>query len=245
MRLTADILLRAESYLNTIQERELCLRGFKIPAIENLGVIQDQFDVIDFTDNEIRIVDNFPRMKRLSTLLMSNNYVFRIGSSLGSNLSNITTLVLNNNRIANLSEIDHLATLTKLELLSLQDNPVTEREHYRLYVIHKIPSLKMLDFQKVKQHERASAKALFITSEGIGYIAGVTEEGRHINAQKEAAESNGNKNQLTPEQKAEISRAIEMATTKEEMDLIEKQLRSGTYVFSKSLSSNEDSVDES
>lgn len=231
MRLTADILLRAESYLNTVQERELCLRGFKIPAVENLGVIQDQFDVIDFTDNEIRILDNFPKMKRLSTILMSNNYVFRIGSTLGANISNITTLVLSNNRIATLSEIDHLASLVKLELLSLLDNPVTEREHYRLYVIHKIPTLKMLDFQKVKQQERDAAAALFATEAGAGILLDVSEEGKHITAQKEAAE-NGHKNQLTEAQKDEISQAIEKATTKEEMDLIERQLRTGTYVFS-------------
>jgi U2 small nuclear ribonucleoprotein A' len=110
---------------------------------------QDQYDTIDFTDNEIRILDNFPKMKRLSTILMSNNYLFRIGSALGTSLTNITTLVLSNNRLASLSEIDHLATCLKLELLSLVDNPVTEKEHYRLYTIHKIPSLKMLDFQKV------------------------------------------------------------------------------------------------
>ena len=118
------------------------------PGVNDLHS-QDQYDTIDFTDNEIRILDNFPKMKRLSTLLMSNNYLFRIGSTLGDNLASITTLVLNNNRLSSLSEIDHLATLSKLELLSLTDNPVTEKEHYRLYVIFKIPSLKMLDFQKV------------------------------------------------------------------------------------------------
>lgn len=230
MRLTADVLLRAENYLNTVQERELCLRGFKIPAVENLGVVQDQYDTIDFTDNEIRILDNFPKMKRLSSILMSNNYLFRIGTNLGSNIENLTTLVLNNNRLASLSEIDHLATLSKLELLSLLDNPVTEKLHYRLYTIFKIPSLKMLDFQKVKQQEREAAKALFATEEGVDILSNVSEEGRHMEAQKDAAE-NGNKNQLTAEQKAEISRAIESASTKEEMDLIERQLRTGTYVF--------------
>lgn len=53
-------------------------------------------------------------------------------------------------RLATLSEIDHLASFTKLELLSLVDNPVTDKLHYRLYAIYKIPSLKMLDFQKVQ-----------------------------------------------------------------------------------------------
>lgn len=186
--------------------------------------MQDQYDTIDFTDNEIRILDNFPKMKRLSSILMSNNYLFRIGATIGVNLPNITTVVLNNNRLTNLSEIDHLATLEKLELLSLLDNPITEKLHYRLYCIHKIPTLKMLDFQKVKVQEREAAKALFSTVEGADMVSSVSEEAKQLDAQKEASE-NGNKAQLTAEQKAEISRAIEAASTKEEMDLIERQLR--------------------
>mmetsp|Transcript_14007 Transcript_14007/g.23203 ORF Transcript_14007/g.23203 Transcript_14007/m.23203 type:complete len:244 (-) Transcript_14007:185-916(-) len=236
MRLTADVLLRADNYLNAVQERELCLRGFKIPAIENLGVVQDQYDTIDFTDNEIRILDNFPKMQRLSTILISNNYLFRIGSSLGANLPNITTLVMNNNRLSSLSEIDHLAGFTKLELLSLGDNPITEKPHYRLYAIHQIPSLKMLDFQKVKQQEREAAQALFSTAEGAHVVSSVSEEAKQLSAQQDAAE-NGGKAQLSAEQKAEISRAIEAATTKEQMDLIERQLRTGTYVFREAMSS--------
>ncbi len=45
---------RASTRLNPLQDRELDLRGYKIPMIENLGVAQDQFDAIDFSDNEIR-----------------------------------------------------------------------------------------------------------------------------------------------------------------------------------------------
>ncbi len=45
---------RAGARLNPLQDRELDLRGYKIPMIENLGVAQDQFDAIDFSDNEIR-----------------------------------------------------------------------------------------------------------------------------------------------------------------------------------------------
>ncbi len=45
---------RAGTRLNPLQDRELDLRGYKIPMIENLGVAQDQFDAIDFSDNEIQ-----------------------------------------------------------------------------------------------------------------------------------------------------------------------------------------------
>lgn len=37
-----------------------------------------------------------------------------------------------------------------LTSLVLIDNPVSKKENYREYVIHKIPSLKVLDFKKIK-----------------------------------------------------------------------------------------------
>jgi hypothetical protein len=85
-------------------------------------------------------------------------------------------------------------------------------------------SNNVLYYLQVKQLERDAAKALFTTEEGVDILSYVSEEGKHMDAQKVASE-NGNKNQLTAEQKAEISRAIESASTKEEMDLIERQLR--------------------
>jgi len=35
-------------------------------------------------------------------------------------------------------------------MLSLLHNPVASKEHYRLYVAHKIPQVRILDFRKVK-----------------------------------------------------------------------------------------------
>lgn len=66
-------------------------------------------------------------------------------------LPKLHTLVLTNNRLTNLVEIDPLASLTKLQYLSLLDNNITKRPNYRLYVIHKLKSLRLLDFKKVKQ----------------------------------------------------------------------------------------------
>lgn len=37
-----------------------------------------------------------------------------------------------------------------LIIFSLLRNPVTNKKHYRLYVISKIPQIRVLDFQKVK-----------------------------------------------------------------------------------------------
>lgn len=56
-----------------------------------------------------------------------------------------------NNKISQLSEIDKLTNCKKLERLVLTNNIVTEMPNYRLYVINKIPSLRILDFQKIQK----------------------------------------------------------------------------------------------
>lgn len=43
-------------------------------------------------------------------------------------------------------------------IFSLLRNPVTNKKHYRLYVINKIPQIRVLDFQKVKL--KVSARSL-------------------------------------------------------------------------------------
>jgi U2 small nuclear ribonucleoprotein A' len=75
VRLTVDTVNDANQFVNPVQQRELSLRNLQIPVIENLGVTKDQFDVIDFTDNNIRKIDNFPFMKRLESLLLHNNRI--------------------------------------------------------------------------------------------------------------------------------------------------------------------------
>jgi len=139
-RLTADLILRSPSYLNPLKEREIDLRGNKIAVIENLGATQDQYDCLDLSDNEISKLENFPLLNRLRTLLASNNQINRV-VSLGESLPHLETLVLNNNKMTNLSDLDSIADLPNLRTLSLIDNIVTKKQHYRLYIIHKLPKL--------------------------------------------------------------------------------------------------------
>ncbi|KAJ6662934.1 hypothetical protein lerEdw1_011138 [Lerista edwardsae] len=102
VKLTAELIEMAAQYTNAVRDRELDLRGYKIPVIENLGATLDQFDAIDFSDNEIRKLDGFPLLKRLKTLLMNNNRLSRIGEGLEQSLPNLTELILTNNNIMEL-----------------------------------------------------------------------------------------------------------------------------------------------
>jgi len=81
-----------------------------------------------------------------------------------------------NNKLSSLQDIDNLASCKKLLRLFLNNNQVTQvnfkknrlsywekkrnkkLKNYRLHTIARIPSLKILDFQKVKEKEREEAR---------------------------------------------------------------------------------------
>ena len=75
----------------------------------------------------------------------------RIADGLGEVIPNLETLVLTNNHLQELGDLDPLTEFPKLTYLSLLSNPVANKQHYRSYIIHKLPSLRVLDFRKVKQ----------------------------------------------------------------------------------------------
>uniref|UniRef100_A0A4W4G740 U2A'/phosphoprotein 32 family A C-terminal domain-containing protein n=1 Tax=Electrophorus electricus TaxID=8005 RepID=A0A4W4G740_ELEEL len=156
VKLSAELIELAAQYTNPVRDRELDLRGYKIPVLENLGATLDQFDTIDFSDNEIRKLDGFPLW--LQCFFQQKT---RIGENLEQSLPNLKELILTSNNIQELGDLDPLASVKTLSLLSLLRNPVTNKKHYRLYVINKLPQIRVLDFQKVKLKERQEAEKMF------------------------------------------------------------------------------------
>ena len=97
MRLLPSLLLNRIGFLNSIDDRELNLQSLRINMIENLAVLEDQFDIIDFSHNQIRKMENFPKMLRLSILYFTNNGMSKIDSALSLQIPNIQTLELSDN----------------------------------------------------------------------------------------------------------------------------------------------------
>jgi len=133
--------------------------------------------VINFSDNDIRKLDNFPPMPRLSSLLLPNNNITRISNSIHSYIPNLTNLILTNNKISSFVEIFHISLNKSLNHVSLLDNPICYKPNYRLYVIYTIPSLKSLDFVRVTSKERIAAKTFFSeVKAGIDFLATIQRE---------------------------------------------------------------------
>lgn len=128
--------------------------GYKIPVVENLGVTMDLYDTIDLSENDLMKLDNFPLLKNLQTLLLSNNRISLVSPSLSSSVPKLQTIMFTNNKLKAFRDIDSLAQFKGLHTLSLTGNPVCKTAHYREYVIFRLPHLKLLDFNKIKPRVR-------------------------------------------------------------------------------------------
>ncbi|KAK0593549.1 hypothetical protein LWI29_032471 [Acer saccharum] len=228
VKLTADLIWKSPHFFNAIKERELDLRGNKIAVIENLGATEDQFDTVDLSDNEIVKLE-MPLLKRLGTLIINNNRITRINPNIGEFLPKLHSLVLTNNRLVNLVEIDPLASLPKLQFLSLLDNNITKKPNYRLYVIHKLKSLRVLDFKKVKNKERMEAANLFSSKEVEEEAKKESTKTFEVPSVTEVPEEQQTPKVVapTPEQIIAIKAAIVNSQTLEEVARLEKALKSG------------------
>lgn len=113
--------------MNGASLRERPFAGVFISVCASANGSQDQ-DAIDFTDNDLSTLGNFPFFPRLRTLLLARNRINHIQPTLASSLPNLTTLVLTSNNVAELADLDPLRNLSKLTHLTLLENPVTRKE---------------------------------------------------------------------------------------------------------------------
>ncbi|KAH9644276.1 hypothetical protein HF086_003775 [Spodoptera exigua] len=217
VKLTMELIQNSMQYMNPCRDRELDLRGYKIPQIENMGATLDQFDTIDFSDNDIRKLDGFPLLKRIKCLLLNNNRIVRIGENLEQYIPNLESLVLTNNNITELGDLDPLTTLPKLRTLSLLHNPVSNKQHYR----------------KIKQKERDEANALFKSKKG-------KEMQKEITRKAKTFVPGGNMpdpkvTNLTPQEIHKIREAIKNASSLQEVERLTRMLQSGQIPGQKPL----------
>ena len=161
VKLTSEVISRGFQYMNVSKEYELSLRGFKIMDIQNLSATNDQFTCINLTDNSISEINFLPQLKRLKTLMLINNRISKIEKDFAINCPFLTNLVLTNNKISDFQQIDNIASCKSLQKLYLVDNIVTKLKNYRLYVIYKIPTLRILDYQRITKKEREEALKKF------------------------------------------------------------------------------------
>ncbi|KAH9813254.1 leucine-rich repeat-domain-containing protein [Melampsora americana] len=238
-RMTPELLLSTHSYLNPLKDRELDLRGFQIPAIENLAVTKDSIDSLDLTDNIIRSVINLPKLNRLKHLYLSNNPITFISPNLSQSLPNLRSLVLSNCQLTNFNQLFKILSQFKhLEFLILNGNPITKMSFYRDWCIYSCKKLRMLDHRRIKDQERKTSLELFydpstklptdlaksllildIQTENTALQMDYQQKDQHLPGQMGKT--------LTDEERDRIKLAIEKAETVEEVRRLKRMLEQG------------------
>ncbi|KAI1277965.1 L domain-like protein [Xylaria sp. FL0933] len=236
MRLTAELLQNSPSWLNALKERELDLRGHRIPAIENLGVAGPQ-DAIDLVDNDIQVLGNFPLSPRIHTLLLARNRVSSIQPTLANSIPNLTNLQLESNNLSELADLDPLGAFPRLTHLVLRDNPVTKKDYYRYWVLWRCPSVRFLDYVKVKDAERKHANELFGSVESPTELATKIMNVKSKTFGSSSSLENGggtaglsmrmSRIKLTDKEKKRLQDMIKRATSLDEITKLETMLREG------------------
>lgn len=255
MKLTPTLILDAPTYMNPVGERTLLLRSLEIQVIENLGVTNDMFEVIDLTDNEIRILNGLPNLVKLKTLLLGRNsiqimqlnHTHNINNNNNNNshtLINLKTLSLIENNLKNLHDLIGLRNFKNLENLYLNNNPVTNLKNYRLFVIWLLPNLKILDFNKIKEKERNLsseyfgknfenksdlAEKILNSSSNEITLELLNSINNDINSntliEKDDLKLNKKINRLSEEEKLSLQQQLENATTLDEIERLENLIK--------------------
>lgn len=225
VKLSPELINSCMQFINPCRDRELDMRGYKIPEIQNLGATLDQFDTIDFSDNDLRKLGGFPYLARIKQLLLNNNRITRIADDLHETIPNLESLILTGNNLQELGDIDPLSKLSKLTVVSLLTNPIASKKYYREYLIYKLPHLRLLDFKKVKAKEREEAVTFFKSKKGKEIQREIQKKARLSQANDISAAKP--KIQASTADIQKIREAISKASSLHEVERLTKMLQSG------------------
>jgi len=129
-----------------------------------------------------------------------------------------------------------LKELKGLKYLSLMGNPVQEKKWYREWLAWRLPALRVIDFQRIRDKEREAGKSLFLTAEGLptalattisttvsttSKLAVTTDEPRPAASTTKAGRL------MSKEDADKVKQAIAKATSVEEVKRLERSLREG------------------
>merc|ERR1712228_775931 len=156
-----------------------------------------------------------------------SNRISRISEDCFDPIKGLVSVCLTGNKLEKLVDLEPLTKLKTLERLSILENPVTKVKHYRPYMISKCSkTLRILDFNRIKDKERKAAGLLFAHERGKKLLEEIAPP-RVVKDETEKVAEALAKLGPSPEVIERIKQAIAEAETIEEVTRLEKALKSG------------------
>ncbi|KAI5965933.1 SNT2 [Candida pseudojiufengensis] len=236
MKLTSQQINDAPIILNVEKKLTLILRNLDITEIDNLQITRNKFQVIDLTNNDLISLSNVPKnFDNLETLLLGNNNIAYIDEEYLPSDNSIKSISLMNNNLYRFQQC-FSSKFQKLENLILIGNPITQLDNYRLFLIWLIPSLKVLDLEKVKQKEKDESEKLYgVNRIEMGSKAKRMFDKHQISSNditKEEKQLNQVVKKLSEEDRKELLMKLQSCDSIEEIERIEATLKEGVKMSS-------------
>ncbi|KAK2542517.1 Lrrc72 [Columba livia] len=144
----------------TIDVSILYLAGQGLRSIPSLSQFH-RLRCLWINNNKIQDLTFLIKNHCLTELYLNHNELTDISGAL-KHLCALQIVFLHNNQLQKLVEtVKELKGKISLHTLNLFHNPLAQDADYRLYVIHALPSVQLLDRKAVTQRERESALYLY------------------------------------------------------------------------------------
>ncbi|KAI3406628.2 LEA1 [Candida oxycetoniae] len=238
MRLTVQQVQEAPLILNPEHKVTLVLRDLRLTDVTNIaGMRLDKYQVLDLSNNELIVLGKLSdRFEELEVLLLANNNITYVDDEfcVANKFGCLRSISFMNNNIYKFQQ-NFVAAFDKVENLVLIGNPITKHFDYRLFMIWLVPSLRVLDFKKVKLAERSAASKLFGTLEEpfnekakrmFDLELDIEAKGKHI-APPSDKQMSAVVKKLSKSDKEALMKRLKSATSIEEVESIEQLIKTG------------------
>ncbi|XP_040147343.2 leucine-rich repeat and guanylate kinase domain-containing protein isoform X1 [Ictidomys tridecemlineatus] len=131
----------------------LSLSNNRIMTISGLNSLP--IKILCLSNNCIETITGLENLKALQNLDLSHNQICSLQGLENHDL--LEVINLEDNKIAELNEIEYIENLPILRILNLLRNPIQENPDYWLFVIFMLLRLTELDQKKIKVEEKVSA----------------------------------------------------------------------------------------
>ncbi|CAF0870863.1 unnamed protein product, partial [Brachionus calyciflorus] len=141
--------------------KALFLQGNEITKIEGLDTLRELRELV-LDKNKIKAIGEYSFVgqgNRLLELHMEENRIRDLNNI--QVLKHLQKLYVANNKMNDYSDIEKLMEMNNLYEVSMINNPISRRPHYRITMVFKIKRLKILDMIEVSEDDRIKAEIYF------------------------------------------------------------------------------------
>lgn len=123
-----------------------------ICKIQGLHQLQNLIE-LNLANNRIRSIQGLDNLQSLQVLNLNNNLIENIDQTI-CQLKSLKILRIARNELSRLTDVQYLSKLPLLSTLRIEENPLSNHNHSRMFIIYHLQLLKSLDGYEIMPEEK-------------------------------------------------------------------------------------------